>query len=123
MKNSVTALLLTAVSAGTNLRHLNEELDMMVDLGDGQGWWPGRCADFADKDQRCAIQDDGYWFLDDEGNWTHFTFAKRKVEGTRLINDEKRMGYESQSRNGDWTFIPFEKREGDGGYWMNDMEG
>lgn len=114
MISKVTALLLTTSKAATNLRKLEEGFTK-----DGQ-WYPDRCAD---DGVTCAIQDDGYWFSGADGNWTHFTFAVREVEGTRLINGEKRAGYETQDRNGSWTFIPFEKREGDGGYWMNDMEG
>ena len=51
MKNIVTALLLgSSVIAGKSLRRLAE--------GD---WFPDICAD---DGVDCALQDDGYWFMD-----------------------------------------------------------
>ena len=69
MNNFVTALLLGTILA-KDLRNLATDAN-----GD---WIPDACSK---PDVQCALQDDGYWFADKDGNWQHFEYAKKIVEG------------------------------------------
>ena len=83
MKNTFATAVLIGLVSAENLRNLAVDED--------GSWIPDVCSR---DDVQCALQDDGYWFADKDGNWTHYEYEKKIVEGRET------SGYEVQDRTG-----------------------